>query len=136
MGYEIVDLEVGQKFLSSPSHDLLRYGRHPFLPGQGEKLAIVQQCNLVHDRLLKHLPNRLERVPEKSPVRVWPSHRNRVGSDFASSISPDNPVRIEKRKLRMTRDRVDVVTGQIGPLASNFPVLAPEIQISVLSPYT
>src|SRR5881628_1097914 len=38
---------------------------------------------------------------------------------IASSISPDNPVRIEKRKLRMTRDRVDVATGQISPLVSN-----------------
>src|SRR6266704_3509984 len=135
MGHEIVDLEVGEKFLSPPGHDLLRYGRHPFLPGQGEKVAIVQQGNLVHDRLLQHLPNRLERVPEKSSVRVWPRYRNRVGSDFASSISPDNPMRIQKRKLRMACDRVDVVAGQVRPLLSNLPVLAPEIQIPILSPY-
>src|SRR5207249_6063503 len=48
------------------------------------------------------------------------------------SVCADEPVRIEERQLRMTRDGEDVPAAQIMPLRADLPVFSAEVEVRVL----
>src|SRR5205823_10901944 len=69
---------------------------------------------------------------EESLVGIWSRHGHSVRSYLSSTISPDDPVRVQERKLGMLSDRVDVPRCQKGPFPSHLPVFASEVEIAIL----